>query len=267
MSPESIIDTTRPNPGRIYDYMLGGHHNFEVDRQAAGQVIKLMPWSTRGARLQRWCLQDIAVELTQKRGFDIIIDFASGLPTNDHIHHVVSKGTTVIYSDRDPVVVEYAHEILKDVPNTYYFETDARHPEDLLGNPDVQNILKGRRDVAFVCWGLGAFIGNEDIAHIAKTLYQWSDGKSCWAFNAQMADANPNDPALAQSMMIYKQMGQDGYIRTLAKYQELLAPWKADAGGFVSLLKWHGFDQTDMGKEDVSAFGPGGIGYGVYLLK
>src|SRR3989304_4376578 len=103
MSQASIIDASRPNAGRIYDYLLGGSHNFEVDRQAAEQVLTLLPFSGKFARLQRWALQDLAVELTKRRGFDVIIDFASGLPTNDHIHLVTPPGTTVIYSDYDPV--------------------------------------------------------------------------------------------------------------------------------------------------------------------
>ena len=82
MTTESIIDTSRPSAGRIYDYILGGHHNFEVDRQAADQIISLIPFLPKAMRLQRWCLQDLAVELTEKRQYDVIVDFASGLPTN-----------------------------------------------------------------------------------------------------------------------------------------------------------------------------------------
>jgi hypothetical protein len=265
MSPESIIDTTKPNAGRIYDYILGGHHNFEVDRQAAEQVLKLLPFATKMARLQRWCLQDIAAELTQNRGCDVIIDFASGLPTNDHIHHVVPKGTTVIYSDRDPVVVEYAQEILKGVPNTYYFEADARYPEDLLSKPEVQAAIKGRT-AAFVCWGVATFLPDEALSHLAQYLYSCNFG-SCLAFNAQGADMNPNDPVAAQVGEIYKRMGTPGYPRSLDEYKRLVQPWKPDEGGFTSLLNWHGFEQTEMSKEDASVFGPGGGGYGAYLVK
>ena len=60
MAKESIIDDSKPNAGRMYDYYLGGNHNFEVDRQAADQVIQLLPFAPKGARLQRWSLQDIA---------------------------------------------------------------------------------------------------------------------------------------------------------------------------------------------------------------
>jgi hypothetical protein len=74
---ESIIDAGRPNAGRIYDYLLGGHHNFEVDRQAADRMRAMVPFMPKVMRLQRWCLQDIANELTGPRGYNIIVDLAS----------------------------------------------------------------------------------------------------------------------------------------------------------------------------------------------
>ncbi len=267
MSQESITDTTKPNAGRIYDYMLGGHHNFEVDRQAAEQVKKLLPFTPKAARLQRWCLHDIAVELTEKRGFDMIVDFASGLPTNDHIHLAVPTGTTVIYSDYDPVVVEYAHDILKDVPNTYFFQADTRRPEELLSRHEVQEILGGRRDVALVSWGVSAFLNDDDLAHIARALYDWCGPHSCWAFHAQGADADPNDPSAMQVNQIYKRMGTQTYFRSLARNLELLQPWKPDENGFIPLLTWHGFDEAEMSEEEIKIMGPGGIGYGAYLVK
>ncbi|HTP07537.1 MAG TPA: SAM-dependent methyltransferase, partial [Anaerolineae bacterium] len=188
MPEESIIDTSRPNAGRIYDYLLGGSHNFEVDRQAAEQLRSLLPFSEKFVRLQRWALQDLAVELTERRGFDVIIDFASGLPTNDHLHYKVPSNTTVIYSDYDPVVVEYAHDILKDTPNVYFLHADARQPEDLLNRSEVTQILKGRRDVALITWGVSTFLTDEDLAHIAQAFYHWAGAHSCWAYNAQAVD-------------------------------------------------------------------------------
>ena len=68
MPEESIVDTSRPNPGRIYDYLLGGSHNFEVDRQAADQLRSLLPFVDKAARFQRWALQGGAAELTERRG-------------------------------------------------------------------------------------------------------------------------------------------------------------------------------------------------------
>lgn len=267
MPEKTMMDASVPNAGRVYDYLLGGHHNFEVDRQAAEQLLALVPFAPKAARLQRWCLQDIARQLTEMRGYDVIIDFASGLPTNDHFHYVVPAGTTVIYSDYDPVVVEYAREILGDTPNVYFFEADARQPEELLDHPEVQDILGDKRDVALAYWGISVFLTDEELTHAVRTLYDWAGSGSCWVFNAQMADVDPTDPAGIQVREIYEQMGSPAYIRSLGAYKELLQPWLPDENGFVSLLEWHGFDQSEMGKEDRQSFGPTGVGYGAYLVK
>ncbi len=265
MVRESIVDASRPNAGRVYDYILGGHHNFEVDRMAAEQIIQYVPFTPKACRLQRWCLQDIAVELTEKRGYDLIIDFASGLPTNDHIHYVVPEGTTVIYSDYDPVVVEYAREILGNTPNVYFFEADARRPEEFLNRPEVQQIIGNRRDVAIVYWSVAAFLTVEEIAHAARALYDWSGPKSCWAFHAQGAGSTVDDPDAVRLRQVYAQMGSPIYARTLEDYQEAVAPWKVDEKGYVSLLDWHGLDQSIMTDEDRRAIGAAGGGYAGYL--
>jgi hypothetical protein len=266
MQEDNIVDFSKPSAGRIYDYYLGGSHNFEVDRKAADRVLQILPFVGKFARLQRWALQDIANELSQNRGFDVIIDFASGLPTNDHIHNKVAKGTTVIYSDFDPVIVEYAREILKDTPDVYVFQGDARRPEELLNRPEVEKILAGRRKVGIVFWGISALVPDDDIVHSLRSMYDWAAPGSCLAFNAQGADI-PDSPARAQVNKIYEQMGSKTYNRTLVEYKELLKPWELDKGGFISLLQWHGFDQSDFAKDDTESFGPMGGGYGAYLNK
>ena len=266
---DSIIDASVPNAGRIYDYMLGGHHNFEVDRIAAEQLLKIVPFLSKAMRLQRWCLQDLAEELTVRRGFDTVIDFGSGLPTQDHIHAIAPAGTTVIYCDYDPVVAEYAREILGDTPNVYFFEADARQPEELLHRPEVEQILGDKREVAFVYWGVALFMSDDELAHAARTLYDWAGEKSCWAFNAQGADAkvDSDDPEAARGLDIYKRSGAPVYIRTLERYLELIQPWKPDEQGFRTLLDWHGFDQSEMSEEDRRIYGNTGGGYGAYLSK
>jgi hypothetical protein len=267
MSQENIANSAKPNPGRMYDYLLGGHHNFEVDRVAAEQLKALAPFAAKAPKLQRWCLQDLAVELTEKRGYDIIIDFASGLPTQDHIHEAVPDGTTVIYSDYDPVTVEYACEILQGTPNVYFFQGDARHPEALLNRPEVQDILKDRRDVALVYWGVTAFFTDAELVSVAQYLHQWADPKSCWAFNAQLADVGLTDPGVVRATKLYEQMGSPLRLRTLEEYQTLTQPWRPDEKGFIPFMDWHGIDRSEMGEEDLRAFGVAGGGYGAYLTK
>jgi SAM-dependent methyltransferase len=264
---ENIVDASAPVPGRVYDYFLGGNHNFEVDRKVARQVLKLLPFAPKAARLQRWCLQDVARELTEVRGYDTIVDFASGLPTADHLHTAVKPGTTVIYSDYDPIVVEYAHEILGGTPNVYFFEADARRPEELLERAEVRDILGDRRDVALAYWGISNYLTDEELVHAARTLYDWAGPDSCWAFNAQGADMNPDDPAVAEVVEMCAQAGYPLILRRLEAFKELIGPWRPDGGGFVSMLEWHGLDQSVLSKEDHQSYGPAGAGYGAFLVK
>ena len=261
MPEKTIVDASVPNASRIYDYLLGGHHNFEIDRRAGDQVKELLPFLPKMMRLSRWCLQDVARTLTEERGFRTIIDFASGLPTMDHIHTAVAPGTTIIYSDHDPVTVEYGREILGDTPNVHYFQADCRRPEELLNRSEVVEILGGDRHVAFVYWGVSMYMSDEDIAHVARVLYDWSDEGSCMAFF--IAIGNPEVPAFAKMMEIYRQMGEELYFRPLEVFKELVKPWHSDELGYRTVNEWHGIE-VEMSEEELEAFG---IDYGVYLVK
>lgn len=265
MSERTIMDASMPNAGRIYDYLLGGHHNFEIDRRAGDQIKAFLPFLPKMMRLSRWCLQDVARTLTEERGFETIIDFASGLPTMDHIHTAVAPGTTVIYSDHDPVAVEYGREILGDTPNAYYFEADARRPEELLARPEVVEILGGNRHVAFVYWGVSMYLTDEEIAHAARTLYDWSDENSCLAFYVGMADPT-EDPGAVKAAEMYRQMGEEMHFRPLEVFKELVRPWRSDELGYRPMDEWHGIEVA-MSEEDLKIFAAGGSGYGVYLVK
>jgi hypothetical protein len=264
MPEKTMIDASAPNAGRIYDYLLGGHHNFEIDRRVGDQIKALLPFLPNAMRLSRWCLQDVARTLTVERGFDTIIDFASGLPTMDHLHTAVAPGTTIIYSDHDSVAVEYGREILGDTPNVYYFEAECRRPEELLNRSEVREILGDNRHVAFVYWGVSMYIPDGDIAHIARALYDWSDENSCLAFLVGVG--NPEDPAFSKMMEIYRQMGEELHFRPLEVFKELVKPWRPDELGYRTAEQWQSIEVA-MSEEDLESFVAGGSSYGVYLVK
>jgi hypothetical protein len=47
------IDVERASPARVYDFLLGGGWNFDVDRKMARQAIERMPWVGDLARHNR----------------------------------------------------------------------------------------------------------------------------------------------------------------------------------------------------------------------
>ena len=264
MPTKTIVDASVPNAGRIYDYLLGGHHNFEIDRQAGDRIQGLMPFLPKLMRLFRWALQDVAYELTHVRGYDAIVDFASGLPTADHLHTAVAPGTTIIYSDRDSVCVEYGREILGSTPDVYYFQADCRDPDEFLDRPDVQKILAGKKRIAYVYWGISMYLTDPEIAHISQTLYKRAADDGVLAFYLQPADMESEEGVEVYD--IYNKMGEQLHFRSLPVFKDLFKPWVADSLGYRTMEEWHAVD-SPLTEEDLRTFPDGTVGYGAYLIK
>jgi len=265
MPTKTIVDASVPNAGRVYDYLLGGHHNFEIDRRAGDQIRALMPFVPKIMRLFRWCIPDLAYTLTYERGYDTIIDFASGLPTADHLHNNVAPGTTIIYSDRDPVCVEYGREILGSTPNVYYLQADCRYPEQFFNRPDVQEILNGKRHVACIYWGISMYLTDDEISHICRSVYDWTDDTSTLAFYLQPADMDTEQGRKVAEL--YRGMGDELRVRPLRVFKELVKPWVPDSLGYRTLEVWHGVESPLIQEDDYKTLPDGVVGYGVYLVK
>ena len=78
-----------------------------------------------------------------------------------------------------------------------------------------------------------------------------------------IAIGNPEVPAFAKMMEIYRQMGEELYFRPLEVFKELVKPWHSDELGYRTVNEWHGIE-VEMSEEELEAFG---IDYGVYLVK
>ena len=235
----SIADSSKPNAGRIYDFLLGGNHNFEVDRLAAQQVLQFAPFLPKLLKAIRWFLGE-SVRRLAEAGFTQFIDFASGLPTIDHIHQVAPAGTKVIYSDIDPVTVAYGQEILKDNPGTRYAVCNAGKPEDLLNAPVVSQLFGNSRRVAIGFSGIAWFVNDDQVSHAMKVLYEWAEKGSCLFLSDSGFEGGKLSPALQGTKDIYEKIGSPMTFRTLDTLKELIRPWKLKEPGFLPLEEWFG---------------------------
>ena len=93
-----------------------------VDRIAAEQLLTIMPSARNGARLNRWFMLNAIRRLSESR-FGCYLDLASGLPTNDYIHHLVLDAR-VLYIDNDPVTVAYAQDLIGNDPRMMYLQSN-----------------------------------------------------------------------------------------------------------------------------------------------
>ncbi len=233
--PISVADASQPNAGRIYDYLLGGNHNFEIDRTAAQGLLHAVPSMPQWVRLIRWFLNE-AVHRLVKEGFTHFVDFASGLPTVDHIHHVVPRSSVVIYSDIDSVTVSYAQDVIKDYPNVAFVACDAAQPARLLELDVVKKLLGGQRKVAIgfngICW----FLRDEEIAEAMNVLYDWA-GTGSKLFLCE-TNVDVVTEVSRQLDVFYTQVKQPIFRRSRQRLVELLGRWKLCEPGLKPLEEW-----------------------------
>lgn len=256
------IDSTIPNAGRVYDYVLGGTHNFEADRQAAEYMISLVPSTRKWVRMLRMFLQEAVLRLSQE-GFDCFLDLASGLPTVDHIHWVVPHAK-VIYVDNDPIVIVYGTQLLEGNPRVRYIEADIREIDALLRSPVIPELFGDNRKVAIGFNAVTCFLTEEEIRRIACTLYEWAAPGSKMFATFETKDPNLMTPRMQQFLEMFDRMGSPYYFMTLEQSIELMKPWEADEPGFRPLAEWLGVEDQ-ITEEDRE-----GVGlefYGAILVK
>jgi O-methyltransferase involved in polyketide biosynthesis len=214
------IDTTNPSTGRIYDYVLGGHHNFEADRAAAQQILKALPSYSTWARLNRWFLQMVADQWASS-GHHHILDLGSGMPTQGHFHSAAPQAK-VLYTDIDPVTVAYAQEVIGDNASVSYIQADLREPAEFLDA--AHQLFGGQRRVAIGFIGLSYFLDDESVKQIARTLYDWAAPGSVMALSYGYVQAN-NAQAKVK-LESFKRNSAQIFIRDQAQVCALMAPWK-----------------------------------------
>lgn len=257
-----ISDASKPNAGRIYDYFLGGNHNFKIDREMAKQILKVAPFAPTGAKVVRWFLGE-AIRQNLKLGFTCFLDFASGLPTVDHIHSTAPEGTKVIYSDIDPITVKYGRKIIGENPFVRYEICNAANPENLLKSNIIESLFGDNRKIAIgfngVCW----FLSDEQINHAMTILYEWAD-KGATLFLTDYDSDNMTE-GLQSFINLYKSMNQFMGIRSKKKFIELIKPWKLEEPGFLPLEKWIKMS-PEITEDTIKTFGGGGP-FGGFLTK
>jgi len=262
----SIADPSTPNAGRIYDFLLGGHHNFEVDRQTAENLLQIAPFMPQVLKLIRWFLGEATRRLVSE-DFGNFIDFASGLPTVDHIHQIAQPGAKVIYSDIDPITVEYGREIIKDKQNIRFEQCDAGQPEELLKAPFIKDDFVDQSKVAIGFNGIAYFLPDEKLKHALQTLYDWAGAGSKLFLCDADADASETTAKLKPVFDLYAQIGQPIHIRSKETLFELAKPWQIDAPGFQTLDEWVGMGEN-VTRQAATEWGGGGEGfYGVIFHK
>ena len=132
-APEDV-DLDSPSPARVYDALLGGSHNFEVDRRAAEHGTAMVPDLPVAAAANRRFLRR-AITYLANSGIRQFVDVGAGIPTVGNTHEIVQEidpSCRVVYVDIDAVAVAHATSILTGNEHAVAIRGDFRTPEAML---------------------------------------------------------------------------------------------------------------------------------------
>jgi SAM-dependent methyltransferase len=133
------IDTSVPNLARVYDFLLGGVHNFPADRQFAALAEKTVPHAADIARLNRSFLRRVVLLMVDK-GIRQFLDIGSGIPTVGNVHEIAQRADPacrVVYVDKEPIAVEHSRILLRGNERAAVIHADLRAPDDLFDRPEI----------------------------------------------------------------------------------------------------------------------------------
>ncbi len=262
MSDEFVppgVDPTRPSPARLYDYYLGGTHNYDVDRQAGEHLRSRLPeladaaWANRGfhGRAAVWMAE---------HGIRQFLDIGPGLPTQNNTHqavHAVAPGARIVYVDVDPLVAAYGAELLEGNGSTTLITADLREPQAVLGHPAVRHMIDFSQPVGLLMTAVLHFVSDsEDPGGLVATYTGALAPGSYLALSHATHERIP--PQAVQGIYdVYAGATSNIYLRSLADIEqlfdglEMVPPYPGASPGLAFVGSW-GADDPERADSDGS---------------
>ncbi|MFJ7212586.1 SAM-dependent methyltransferase [Amycolatopsis sp. NPDC098790] len=241
------IDLDKPNPARVYDYILGGQLNYAVDRMFADQVLTAQPNARERARLNRQWLRR-AIRFGLDNGIRQFLDIGSGMPTVGHVHeiaHAVDPTARVVYVDNEPVAVAHSEIVLEDNENAVMVHADAEFPDDVLEHETTEMMLDLDQPVMVVMALFVHFIPDE--RDPARLIAAYRDALAPGSYLA-MSSATPEQQSdgTARAVAMYQKSANPVTPRTADELRALVDGFEILDPGIVFIPQWRPDDPADV---------------------
>ncbi|GAA1335467.1 SAM-dependent methyltransferase [Saccharothrix algeriensis] len=243
------IDLTRPSAARVYDYYLGGAHNFAVDRDMALKAIELWPELPLIMQANRAFLRR-AVEYCAARGVRQFLDLGSGIPTAGNVHEVAHRadpGARVVYVDNDPIAVTYSRTILGDDRRTAVVQEDLRRPERVLGHPAVRDLLDFDRPIAVMMVAVLHFVTDADRPDDLVAAYRDAVAPGSHLVVSHATRDGQDEQADSHQDLYRKRTATPMTMRSADRVRALFAGYELVEPGVVHLPLWRPASPEEVG--------------------
>lgn len=257
------IDISVPSVSRIYDFYLGGSHNFEVDREAARRAMEFMPGLPKIMQANRAFMRR-AVRFAAAEGITQFLDIGSGIPTFGSVHEVaqeVSPEARVLYVDHDPVAVAHSQVVLAGNEHADVLAADLRKPREILASAQMQGLIDENRPVALLLVAILHFVEDTDdpYAAVAELRDALAPGSLLVLTHASY-EGIPLPPERAEGTVdVYKDIRNPLVMRSREAIARFFEGYDMVEPGLVPMPRWR--PDTALEDEDPYAFsGFAGVG-------
>jgi hypothetical protein len=157
------VDTRRANVARVYDYLLGGTHNFLADQDVGRAIVAVEPNARAVGQANRAFLGR-AVRHLVGTGIRQFLDIGSGIPTQGNVHEVAQDAAPdarVVYADIDQVVIAHSNAILAGNPCATIIHGDLREPVTVLDRAASTRLIDFSQPVGLLLGAVLHFVPDE----------------------------------------------------------------------------------------------------------
>jgi len=240
---ESVdLQTDRPHPARVYDYLLGGKDHFAADRAAGDEALRVKPEAKASPLENRAFLQRVVRYLAAEAGIRQFLDIGTGLPTPPNVHEVaqgVVPDARIVYTDNDPIVLAHARALLASsrAGRTAYIDADLRDPDSILSAPGLRETLDLSQPTAVLLFAIMHFITDQDGPYdIVSRLLDALPAGSYLAMSHVTGDFDPQ--AWAEVTAVYAKNGMALRPRSRPEVEHFFTGLDLAEPGVVSVPRW-----------------------------
>lgn len=257
------IDLERPSVARVYDYWLGGAHNFAADRAVGQRALEFMP-ELRNVILNHRAFLRRAVRYLLDRGVRQFLDLGSGIPTVGNVHeiaHAADPSAKVVYVDMDPVAVAHSRSLLSSEEWVTVLQADVRDPATVLASTEVNDLLDFDEPVAVLMIALMHFVSDDEdpLGIIGGYRDRLAPG-SFLAISHAGYEPEEETEAYRSTRAMYDRNVTPMTYRNKAEFTRLFEGYELVEPGVVRLPTWHPESPDDLGDPDRPFPGFGAVG-------
>ncbi|MFJ8076545.1 SAM-dependent methyltransferase [Streptomyces sp. NPDC096176] len=256
------IDISVPSVSRIYDFYLGGSHNFEVDREAARKAMEFLPGLPKIMQANRAFMRR-AVNYAVAEGVTQFLDIGSGIPTFGNVHEVARKAAPEarsLYVDHDPVAVAHSRAVLEGDEQSGVVAADLRKPRQIFESPEAA-LLDLERPVALLLVAVLHFLEDEDDprAAVAELRDALAPGSLILLTHASYEGIPVPAERAGGAVEVYRDIRTPLVMRSREEIATFFDGFTMVEPGLVSMPRWRPDGPVDQ--EDPFAFsGFAGVG-------